>query len=219
MPGYRGKRALDLVLVVGTLPVWLPLFALTALLVRASIGSPVFFRQGRPGRHGRRFELIKFRTMTDARGADGQLLPDAERLTRVGRLLRSTSLDELPELLNVLRGEMSVVGPRPLLEQYLPLYSSRQRRRHEVRPGLTGLAQATGRNRLSWPERLELDVRYVEGCNLALDVSILLRTIRIVLTRHGVSAPGEATMSLFRGDAATSVRVPSSRAAERDEAK
>lgn len=198
--GYHGKRALDLVLVAVMAPVWVPLLLATALIVRIFIGAPIFFRQGRPGLHGRRFEMIKFRTMTDARGPDGALLSDAERLTLTGRMLRAASLDELPELLNVVRGEMSLVGPRPLLEHYLPLYSARQHRRHDVLPGLTGLAQVVGRNALSWPERLELDVRYVEQCSVALDLSILRRTVGLVLARRGVNAPGEATMPQFTAE-------------------
>lgn len=197
--GYPGKRLIDLALVVVSAPLWAPLLALAALVVRVGIGSPVFFRQRRPGLHGRPFELVKLRTMTDRRDAQGALLPDAERLTRVGRALRASSLDELPELLNVLRGEMSLVGPRPLLVDYLPLYSERQRRRHDVLPGITGLAQSSGRNALSWAERLELDVQYVERCGFLLDARILLRTVSAVFRRQGISAAGEATMSRFNG--------------------
>ena len=169
------------------------------MLVRLRLGAPVIFRQRRPGLGGRSFELRKFRTMTEARDAAGRLLPDAERLTPFGRWLRSTSLDELPELVNVLRGEMSLVGPRPLLEAYLPLYSEHHRRRHAVPPGITGLAQVSGRNALSWPARFDLDVRYAETNSLALDVALLWRTARAVVRREGISAAGEATMSAFTG--------------------
>lgn len=180
-------------------PVWVPAILLIALLVRTRLGSPVFFRQQRPGQGARVFEMIKFRTMTDGRDESGQLLPDAQRLTPFGRFLRSTSLDELPELLNVLRGEMSLVGPRPLLVRYLERYSPRQARRHEVRPGITGLAQVMGRNALSWEEKFEWDVRYVETQSLWLDVKILLMTVKAVFVREGISAAGEATMSEFQG--------------------
>ena len=192
------KRAFDLVAVLTISPIWVPLLALVALLVRLKLGSPVFFRQKRPGRNGRIFNLIKFRTMTDARDATGQLLPDAVRLTLFGRWLRSTSLDELPELFNVLRGEMSLVGPRPLLVEYLPRYNARQARRHEVRPGITGWVQVKGRNALSWEQKFEYDVWYVEHRSLWLDLSILFRTVWQVITRQGISAPGDATMPEFR---------------------
>ncbi len=193
------KRAFDLFCVILTAPLWVPLLGVVALLVRVKLGSPVFFRQARPGLHGKSFQLVKFRSMTSQRDASGQLLPDAQRLTAFGRLLRSTSLDELPELWNVLRGEMSLVGPRPLLVEYLPLYSPRQARRHEVRPGLTGLAQVKGRNALSWEEKFEWDVRYVENRSLLLDLKILALTVRAVLIRDGISAEGAATMPPFRG--------------------
>ena len=197
--GYRGKRALDLLLVIAAAPLWLPVAAAVALLVRRRLGSPVLFRQPRPGLDGRAFTLLKFRTMRDAYDAAGAPLPDAERLTPFGRWLRSTSLDELPELWNVLRGDMSLVGPRPLLERYLPRYSARHRRRHAVRPGITGLAQVSGRNALGWPERLDLDVVYVERCGPRLDAVILWRTVRAVVGREGISAAGEATMPEFTG--------------------
>lgn len=170
-----------------------PLIAAIAIGVRVRLGSPILFRQERPGRCGVPFELIKFRTMADGAGTD------AERLDAFGRFLRSTSLDELPELVNVLRGEMSLVGPRPLLTEYLPLYNERQSRRHEIRPGLTGLAQVSGRNDLAWPERLELDVVYVETRSMALDLRIIVQTIWSVLARRGISAEGEATMAKFTG--------------------
>ena len=177
----------------------LPLLVL-AWQVRRKLGSPVLFRQVRPGLRGQPFEMVKFRTMTDARGPDGQLLPDAERLTAFGRFLRSSSLDELPELWNVLKGEMSLVGPRPLLMEYLPLYSREQARRHEVRPGITGWAQVNGRNALSWDEKFKLDVWYVDHRSLWLDIKILWLTVRKVVVREGISAAGEATMPRFTGN-------------------
>lgn len=191
------KRGFDLLVVIAAAPFWLPVLAVVALLVRLKLGSPVFFRQKRPGQGARIFEMIKFRTMTDARDTAGHLLPDAVRLTPFGKFLRSTSLDELPELLNVLRGEMSLVGPRPLLVQYLPRYSPRQARRHEVRPGITGLAQVKGRNALSWDEKFEWDVRYVEQQSLWLDLRILGLTVKTVLVREGISAQGDVTMPEF----------------------
>ena len=167
--------------------------------VRRKLGGPVFFRQIRPGLHGQPFLMVKFRTMTDKRGLDGQLLPDAARLTVFGRFLRASSLDELPELWNVLKGDMSLVGPRPLLMEYLPLYSPEQTRRHEVRPGITGWAQVNGRNALSWEEKFKLDVWYADHRSLWLDVKILCLTVRKVLVREGISGDGEATMSKFTG--------------------
>jgi lipopolysaccharide/colanic/teichoic acid biosynthesis glycosyltransferase len=201
--GYPGKRALDLLLVLAAAPLWVPLLAAVAAVVRLRLGSPVLFRQERPGLGERPFRLVKFRTMTGARDARGALLPDAERLTPFGRWLRATSLDELPELWNVLRGDMSLVGPRPLLPRYLPRYSARHRERHRVRPGLTGLAQVSGRNALTWPEKFDLDVEYVRRCSLALDAAILARTARGVLRREGIAAPGESTMPEFLGYGAT----------------
>jgi len=193
------KRLFDLLLSLGMLFVLaLPLLVLW-LLVRLKLGSPVLFRQVRPGLHGRPFMMVKFRTMTDERGADGELLPDGQRLNSFGRFLRSSSLDELPELWNVLRGDMSLVGPRPLLMEYLSLYSPEQARRHEVRPGITGWAQVNGRNALSWEARFELDVWYVDHHTLWLDLRILWLTLRKVLVREGISAHGEATMSKFTG--------------------
>lgn len=197
------KRTLDVVVAGLGLVVLSPLLAVIALAVRLRMGSPVLFRQTRPGRGGRPFELLKFRTMTDGRAPDGSLLPDADRLTWVGRLLRKTSLDELPELVNVLRGEMSLVGPRPLLVEYLPLYSPEQARRHEVRPGITGWAQVNGRNATTWDERFAYDCYYVDHRSLRLDLDILKRTVGQVLTGAGVSAPGEATMARFTGSATT----------------
>jgi len=168
--------------------------------VRRKLGSPVFFRQTRPGLDGKPFKMVKFRTMTDKRGPDGALLPDAQRITPFGRFLRASSLDELPELWNVLRGEMSLVGPRPLLMEYLPLYSPEQARRHVVRPGITGWAQINGRNAISWTDKFALDVWYVDHRSLWLDVRILWMTVRKVLVRDGISAAGEATMPRFEGD-------------------
>jgi len=176
----------------------LPLLVL-AWLIRRKLGSPVLFCQVRPGLHGKSFTMVKFRTMTDERGPDGALLPDAQRLTPFGRFLRASSLDELPELWNVLRGDMSLVGPRPLLMEYLPLYNSEQARRHEVRPGITGWAQVNGRNAISWVDKFALDVWYVDHRSLWLDVQILWRTVRKVLVRDGISAAGEATMTKFTG--------------------
>ena len=193
------KRILDLTLIVLTLPLWLPMTLVIAFLVRLRLGSPVFFRQRRPGLGGVPFDLVKFRTMRDAVDAEGNLLPDAERLTPFGQWLRSTSLDELPEIWNVLRGDMSLVGPRPLLMEYLPLYTPEQARRHEVRPGITGWAQIHGRNGVAWGERFALDVWYVDNRSLWLDLSILMRTFARVLRREAISAPGEATMSRFTG--------------------
>jgi len=193
------KRLLD-VLIAGLalLVLCLPLLLLL-LLVRMKLGRPALFSQLRPGRHGRPFRMIKLRSMTDARNATGQLLPDAERLTPFGRFLRNTSLDELPELWNVLTGDMSMVGPRPLLMEYLPLYSAEQARRHEVRPGLTGWAQVNGRNALDWEDKFRLDVWYVDNRTLLLDVKILWLTLRKVFAREGISAAGEATMTRFTG--------------------
>ena len=194
------KRLFDLLLSLGGLLVLaLPLLLLW-VLVHRKLGSPVLFRQVRPGLYGRPFMMVKFRTMTDERSADGALLPDAQRLTVFGRFLRASSLDELPELWNVLRGEMSLVGPRPLLMEYLPLYSPEQARRHEVRPGITGWAQVNGRNAVSWDERFKLDVWYVDHRSLRLDIRILWLTVRKVIVREGISAQGEATMPRFTGN-------------------
>jgi len=194
------KRLLDLTLASLMLILLLPLMLFVALLVRIFLGKPVLFRQQRPGYQGRPFFLYKFRTMTEARGPDGNLLPDAERLTPLGRFLRATSLDELPELFNVLRGEMSLVGPRPLLMEYLPRYSPEQMRRHEVLPGITGWAQVNGRNALDWPARFQLDVWYVDHWSFWLDVKILLLTFWKVFTREGISQPGQATTTYFTGN-------------------
>jgi len=193
------KRPFDLVLSLSALLVLVPVITVLTLLVRVKLGAPVFFRQQRPGLHGKPFTMVKFRTMTDARDAQGNLLPDAERLTRFGRLLRSTSLDELPELWNVLRGEMSLVGPRPLLMRYLPLYTPEQARRHEVPPGITGWAQVNGRNAISWEEKFALDVWYVDHCSLWLDIKIIGMTVGKIFAREGISQAGQATMEEFRG--------------------
>ena len=195
------KRLFDLAVVLIALPLWLPLLVVLGLLVRLKIGSPVLFAQTRPGLDGKPFKLVKFRTMTDERDASGALLPDSQRLTTFGRWLRSTSLDELPELWNVLKGEMSLVGPRPLLVEYLPLYTLHQRRRHEVLPGITGWAQVNGRNAISWEEKFDYDVWYVDNRSLALDLRILAMTAAKTLRREGISGAGEATMSRFEGSA------------------
>lgn len=193
------KRLFDIVGSVVAIVLLSPALLVVAVAVRWSLGSPVLFRQLRPGLHGVPFPLLKFRTMTEGQDKAGRPLPDAARMTRVGRFLRSTSLDELPEFLNVLFGEMSLVGPRPLLMEYLPLYSSEQSRRHEVRPGITGLAQVNGRNSLTWEERFALDVWYVDHRSLGLDAKILLLTIMKVLRREGIAAEGEVTMTRFTG--------------------
>lgn len=184
------KRVLDVALSGCALAVLSPVMGVTALLVRQKLGSPVIFHQDRPGKDEQIFRLYKFRTMTDARGADGELLPDAQRLTPFGRRLRSTSLDELPELWNILRGDMSIVGPRPLLVKYLPYYTQTERRRHAVRPGLTGLAQVNGRNALRWEDRFAYDVDYVDSASFIGDVAIIVKTVISVLRRTDVVAPG-----------------------------
>jgi lipopolysaccharide/colanic/teichoic acid biosynthesis glycosyltransferase len=194
-----GKRALDFSSAALGLLLLSPLLGVLALLVRRKLGVPVLFRQQRPGLHGKPFWLVKFRTMTDARDDGGNLLPDAERLPPFGKFLRKTSFDELPELWNVLKGEMSLVGPRPLLMEYLPLYSPEQARRHDVRPGITGWAQVNGRNALGWPEKFKLDVAYVDGLSLWLDLKTLWLTVWQVVRRQGISADGEATMPRFTG--------------------
>lgn len=198
---YRsfGKRLADIFISLALLAVLAIPLAVLALGVRLFLGKPVFFRQERPGRGGKVFRMFKLRTMTEARGKDGNLLPDAERMTRFGSFLRRTSLDELPELFNVLKGEMSLVGPRPLLVKYLPLYSPEQARRHLVRPGITGWAQVNGRNAISWEEKFALDIWYVDHYSFFVDMKILLITLRKVLFPEGISAEGEATMPEFRG--------------------
>lgn len=193
------KRLFDVV--IASLALFLLLIPLLglAVFVRLKLGSPVLFSQIRPGLQGKPFRMIKFRTMTNARDSHGQLLPDAERLTAFGHLLRATSLDELPELFNVIKGDMSLVGPRPLLIEYLPLYTTEQSRRHDVRPGVTGWAQVNGRNALSWEDRFKLDVWYIDHYSLWLDLKILLLTVRKVFAREGINASGQATMSKFTG--------------------
>lgn len=193
------KRLFDVVVSACALLVLALPLLVVIWMVRRKLGSPVFFTQVRPGMHGKPFKMVKFRSMTSERGTDGELLPDAVRLTPFGRFLRSTSLDELPELWNVLKGDMSLVGPRPLLMEYLPLYSPEQARRHEVRPGITGWAQVNGRNAIAWEDKFKLDVWYVDHCSLWLDIKILWLTVKKVLVREGISAAGEATMGKFTG--------------------
>jgi len=193
------KRPFDIAMAAVLLLATAPIMLLAALLVRVTFGRPLLFRQVRPGRNAVPFTILKFRTMREASDDAGRTRPDAARLTATGRFLRSTSIDELPELWNVLKGEMSMVGPRPLLVEYLPLYTPEQARRHLVRPGLTGLAQVSGRNAVSWPERLALDVWYVDHQSMWLDLAILVRTVMAVLARRGISAEGEATMPRFTG--------------------
>lgn len=195
------KRLLDFTLSLLALIVLSPILLITAILVRVKLGSPVIFSQERPGRDEKIFKLYKFRSMTDQRNADGELLPDEQRLTHFGKMLRSTSLDELPELWNILRGDMSIVGPRPLLVKYLPLYNAHQARRHAVTPGLTGYAQVHGRNAISWEEKFDLDVYYVDHISFALDVKIIFMTVRCVFAHEGISAEGNATMEAFTGTA------------------
>lgn len=201
IPVYRqrGKRLFDLILTVPALILLAPVLALVALMVRLKLGAPVLFRQQRPGRQARPFTIYKFRTMTDSRDPHNRPLPDESRLTPFGRFLRRSSLDELPELFNVFKGEMSLVGPRPLLMKYLDRYTADQRRRHEVRPGITGWAQVNGRNKLSWPEKFGLDVWYVDHCSLGLDIKIVAMTLWIILKREGINQPGQATAQEFTG--------------------
>ena len=195
------KRWLDFVIVFCVLAVIWPILLLVTLWLHfANKGAGAFFTQERPGRNGKIFKVIKFKTMTDERDADGNLLPDAERLTPVGRFVRSTSIDELPQLINVLKGDMALIGPRPLLVQYLPLYSKEQARRHEVRPGITGWAQCHGRPSCSWTEKFKLDVWYVDHCSLITDIKVIFITIKKVLLRDGISQEGQATMELFNGN-------------------
>lgn len=193
------KRILDLIMAVVMLCVLSPLILLVSVLVRIKLGSPIIFRQERPGKKGKIFCLYKFRTMTDAKDKNGELLPDEVRLTKFGRMLRSTSLDELPELWNILKGEMSFVGPRPLLVQYLPLYNDFQKRRHDVRPGLTGLAQVNGRNAISWEEKFRWDVAYVSKQSFLLDFRIAVLTLKTVFAKDGISSATSETMEDFKG--------------------
>lgn len=195
------KRLFDFIIVLTTLMIiWPFILLITIWLHFANKGSGAFFTQDRPGKNGKIFKIIKFKTMTDERDLEGNLLPDAKRLTKVGKFVRSTSIDELPQLINVLKGDMALIGPRPLLPQYLPLYSKEQARRHEVRPGITGWAQANGRNAISWSRKFELDVWYVDHCSLWLDVKIILITIKKVFIREGISQEGQATMEPFNGN-------------------
>lgn len=194
------KRFFDFILSTVAFIVLSPVLLLLVLLVRLKLGSPVIFSQKRPGKHEKIFTLYKFRTMTDQRDVDGKLLHDNVRLTRFGKMLRSTSLDELPELWNIIKGDMSIVGPRPLLVEYMPLYNEVQRHRHDIRPGLTGLAQINGRNAISWEEKFELDVRYVNTFNLFGDIIIVFKTLGKIIHREGISQAGEATMETFGGN-------------------
>ena len=198
---YFFKRLIDFIIVFCVLVViWPILLIITLWLHFANRGAGAFFAQERPGKGGKVFKVIKFKTMTDERDADGNLLPDADRLTNVGRFVRSTSIDELPQLINVLKGDMALIGPRPLLVQYLPLYSKEQARRHDVRPGITGWAQVNGRNAISWTKKFELDVWYVDHCSFWLDVKIIFLTIKKVFVREGISQEGQATMEFFTGN-------------------
>ena len=194
------KRCLDFVLSLAALIILSPVLLLVAILVRCRLGSPILFKQERPGLHEKIFCMYKFRTMTDAKDEQGNLLPDEVRLTKFGKALRSTSLDELPELFNILKGDMAIVGPRPLLVQYLPRYNERQHHRHDVRPGFTGLAQVNGRNSISWQEKFEWDVKYVEQVSFLMDLRIIVKTVKVVLKRDGISSETSATMEEFRGN-------------------
>ena len=195
------KRLIDFLIVLNVLLIRWPILLIIIIWLHfANKGAGVFFTQERPGKGGKIFKVIKFKTMTDERDADGNLLPDADRLTNVGRFVRSTSIDELPQLINVLKGDMALIGPRPLLVQYLPLYSKEQARRHDVRPGITGWAQVNGRNAISWTKKFELDVWYVDHCSFWLDVKIIFLTIKKVFVREGISQEGQATMEFFTGN-------------------
>lgn len=195
------KRLVDIACSLAAIIVFSWLYIIVAVLVRIKLGSPVIFKQARPGKGGKIFNLYKFRTMTDGRGENGELLPDDVRLTKFGRMLRKTSLDELPEAFNILKGDMSVVGPRPLLVKYLPLYNEHQKRRHDTRPGLTGLAQVSGRNSISWEEKFDLDVEYVDKITFLGDVKIILKTVlSAFIKKEGISAEGQATMGEFAGN-------------------
>lgn len=194
------KRGLDFILSLLAVIVLSPVLVIVAILVRCKLGSPIIFKQQRPGYHEKIFCMYKFRTMTDAKDEQGNLLPDEVRLTKFGKALRSTSLDELPELFNILKGDMAIVGPRPLLVQYLPRYNERQHHRHDVRPGFTGLAQVNGRNSISWQEKFEWDVKYVEHVSFAMDVKIICKTVGVVLHRSGISSDTSVTMEEFKGN-------------------
>lgn len=194
------KRPMDFVLSLLAIIILSPVLLIVAILVRVKLGSPILFKQKRPGLNGKIFTMYKFRTMTDKRDENGELLPDELRLTKFGKILRSTSLDELPELFNILKGDMSIIGPRPLLVEYLPLYNEHQKRRHEVRPGLSGLAQVNGRNAISWKEKFDLDVEYVDNVTFIGDWKIIFQTIKKVFVREGISSQTAATMEPFRGN-------------------
>ena len=196
------KRCVDFILALVAIIVLSPVLVVVAILVRHKLGSPVLYKQQRPGLHERVFTIYKFRTMTDERDVNGELMPDEIRLTKFGKILRSTSLDELPELFNILKGDMAIVGPRPLLVQYLPLYNRRQKLRHTVRPGITGYAQVNGRNSISWGEKFELDVKYVETISAWIDMKIFLKTIKSVVAREGISSETSVTMEAFTGNEA-----------------
>ncbi|MGO3421759.1 MAG: sugar transferase [Pseudoalteromonas distincta] len=193
------KRLFDFIVALSAFAVLLPIIVIVAILIRTKLGSPILFTQNRPGLHGKVFKMMKFRSMLDAKDKHGNLLPDNERMTKFGAFLRSTSLDELPGLFNVLKGDMSLVGPRPLLVQYLPLYNSEQAKRHNVRPGITGWAQVNGRNAIGWDEKFKLDVWYVENQSFLLDMKILLLTVKKVFIREGISADGHVTIEPFKG--------------------
>lgn len=193
------KRILDIISSLLAIIILSPLLAVTAVLVKTKLGSPVLFKQERPGKDEKIFTLMKFRTMTDERDENGELLPDEVRLTKLGKFLRSTSIDELPELFNILKGDMSVIGPRPLLVEYIPRYNEHQHRRHEVRPGLSGWAQVNGRNTVSWEDKFDMDVHYVDNYSFAMDVKILFMTVLNVLKREGISSETSATMEVFMG--------------------
>lgn len=195
-----GKRLIDIVLSGVGIVILSPVFLIVVILIGIKLGSPVIFTQDRPGKGGKIFKLYKFRSMSEKKDKEGNLLPDEERITSFGKKLRSTSLDELPELFNIWKGDMSMVGPRPLLPEYLPLYNEKQKRRHDVRPGLTGLAQVNGRNSISWEDKFELDIRYVENVSIAQDTKIFIQTIKAVLMRKGISSETSVTMEKFRGD-------------------
>jgi lipopolysaccharide/colanic/teichoic acid biosynthesis glycosyltransferase len=194
------KRVIDIFLSGFALLILSPLFILLAIMVRVKLGSPVFFKQQRPGKNEKVFTMYKFRTMTDEKDEEGNLLPDEKRLTRFGKFLRATSLDELPEIWNIFKGDMSIVGPRPLLVQYLPLYNEFQKRRHEVKPGLTGHAQVSGRNAISWDEKFKKDIEYIDNISFWLDVKIFFKTIKKVLKKDDISQEGQATMEYFMGN-------------------
>lgn len=193
------KRILDIISSLLAIIILSPLLAVTAVLVKTKLGSPVLFKQGRPGKDEKIFTLMKFRTMTDERDENGELLPDEVRLTKFGKFLRSTSIDELPELFNILKGDMSVIGPRPLLVEYIPRYNEHQHRRHEVRPGLSGWAQVNGRNTVSWEDKFDMDIHYVDNYSFAMDVKILFMTVLNVLKKEGISSETSATMEVFMG--------------------